>query len=89
MTDDEKKEPVKVYVAPDLEYCYRDVCNVFIGPGDVILEFGNKHRAMPGNITIANRITLTTANAFALMKTLQQALDAAQQQLQERMKNKA
>ena len=81
-------ETVKYHVPNDLDYSYRDVCNVYVGPGDVLLEFGNKHRSMPGNITISNRITLTIANAYALQQTLQKALDAAQSQLQQQMQKK-
>ena len=79
----------KVHVAPDLDYCYRDVANIFVGGGDVVFEFGNMHRSMPGNITIGNRIVLTIANAYDLQQKLGQVLQEAQQQMQEQLKQQA
>ena len=42
------QQNIQVHVAPDLDYSYRDVANIFVGAGDVVLEFGNLHRSMPG-----------------------------------------
>ncbi|OQY59155.1 MAG: hypothetical protein B6245_08140 [Desulfobacteraceae bacterium 4572_88] len=82
--DNSKSEQpnVQFHVSPDLEYVYRDVFNVYVGAGDVVIEFGNLHRAMPDHATISNRIVLSVANAYNLHQTLQQALQAAQMQLQ-------
>jgi len=68
---------LQVHVAPDLEYVYRDMFNVLVGREEVVLEFGNRHRAMPDRATIANRIVLSIPNAFRLQAGLQQALAAA------------
>ncbi len=76
----------QVHVSPDLDYCYRDIANIYVGAGDVIFEFGNIHRAMPGNITIGNRIVLTMANAVELHQKLGEVLQQAQKQLQEQFK---
>lgn len=73
----------QVHVAPDLDYCYRDVANIYVGAGDVVFEFGNIHRSMPGNITIGNRVVLSMANAIELQQKLSQVLEEAQKQLQE------
>jgi len=87
MTDDEKNKEngqmpdVQFHVSPDLEYVYRDIFNVFVGPGDVVVEFGNLHRAMPEHATISNRIVMSVGNAYTLIQTLQQALQQAQIQL--------
>jgi len=77
----------QVHVAPDLDYCYRDVANIYVGAGagDVVFEFGNMHRSMPGNITIGNRVVMSMANAIALQQKLSQVLDEAQKQIQEQL----
>ncbi|MBA2880278.1 hypothetical protein HNR65_000585 [Desulfosalsimonas propionicica] len=76
---------VQFHVAPDLDYVYRDVFNVFVGSGDVVIEFGNQHRAMPGHATIANRIVMTVGNAYGLIQTLQKTLEEAQIKLHEQI----
>lgn len=90
MTEESKKEneqqpEVQFHVSPELDYIYRDVFNVYVGAGDVVIEFGNLHRAMPGHATISNRIVLSVANAYNLHQTLQQALQAAQMQIQKNL----
>lgn len=77
----------QVHVAPDLDYCYRDVANIYVGAGagDVVFEFGNIHRSMPGNITIGNRLVMSMANAIELQQKLSQVLEEAQKQLQEQI----
>ena len=80
------QQNLQVHVAPDLDYCYRDVANILVGSGDVVLEFGNLHRSMPGHVTIGNRIVLTMANAIDLQQKLGQVLQEAQKQLQEQFK---
>lgn len=84
--NNETEQQYQVYVSPDLDYCYRDVVNIFAGAGDVVFEYGNMHRSMPGNITIGNRIVLSMANAIDLQHKLGQVLEEAQKQLQERFK---
>lgn len=76
---------IQFHVAPDLDYVYRDVFNVFVGSGDVVIEFGNQHRAMPGHATIANRIVMTVGNAYGLIQTLQKTLEEAQIKLHEQI----
>ena len=76
------QQKFQVHVAPDLDYCYRDVANIYVGAGDVVFEFGNIHRSMPGNITIGNRVVLSMANAIELQQKLSQVLEEAQRQLQ-------
>ena len=46
--ENESQPTVQFNVSPELEYVYRDVFNVYVGVGDVVIEFGNFHRAMPG-----------------------------------------
>lgn len=82
---EEERIKVQFHLAPDLEYVYRDIFNVYAGTGDVVLELGNLHRSMPGHATIANRIVVSVSNAYVLVQTLQQALQGAQQQLQQKM----
>ena len=76
---------IQVHIPPDLEYHYRDIANVFVGAGDVVLEFGNFHRSMPNNATISNRIVLSVASAYKLQNSLGQALANAQQRLQQNL----
>ena len=73
-----EQQSIKVHVSPDLDYCYRDVANIFVGAGDVVFEFGNLHRSMPGHVTIGNRIVLSMANAIDLQQKLGQVLQEAQ-----------
>jgi len=77
---------IQAHIPPDLDYVYRDIANVFIGAGDVVIEFGNFHRSMPGHATISNRIVLSVANAYELHNSLGQALAEAQHKLQESLK---
>jgi len=76
---------VKMHVSPDLDYNYRDIVNIYVGNGDVVLEMGNHHRAMPGNVTISNRIVVSTETAYQLQQQLQNVLMQAQQKMQEQL----
>lgn len=73
---------IQFHVPPELDYVYRDIFNVYAGVGDVTIEFGNHHKAMPEHATISNRIVVSTSNAYLLVQTLQQALEKAQAALQ-------
>lgn len=84
--NEEKQQEFQVHVSPELDYCYRDVANIFVGPGDVVFEFGNVHRSMPGNITIGNRVVLSMASAIDFQQKLGQVLQEAQKQIQEQFK---
>jgi len=81
----DEKIQIQAHIPPDLDYVYRDITNVFVGAGDVLIEFGNFHRSMPGNATISNRIVLSVANAYELQNNLMQALTEAQQKLQQEL----
>jgi hypothetical protein len=81
----EQQPKIQVHVSPELDYIYRDIFNVYVGAGDVVIEFGNLHRAMPGHASISNRIVMSVANAYNLHQTLQQALQAAQMQVQKNL----
>ncbi|MCK5097418.1 MAG: DUF3467 domain-containing protein [Desulfobacteraceae bacterium] len=81
-TEDKQKQNIQFHVPPELEYVYRDIFNVYAGAGDVTIEFGNHHKAMPEHASIANRIVMTTGNAYLLVQTLQKALQDVQAALQ-------
>jgi len=81
--ENNEQQKVQIHVSPDLYYSFRDVANIFVGSGEVVFEFGNQHRSMPGHVTISNRIVLSFANAFELQQKLQQLLLEAQKQIQE------
>jgi hypothetical protein len=83
---DNAQQKFQIHVSPDLDYSYRDVANIFVGTGDVVFEFGNQHRSMPGNITIGNRIVLSMATAYDLQQKLGQVLQEAQKQMQAQFK---
>ncbi|MBF0239489.1 MAG: DUF3467 domain-containing protein [SAR324 cluster bacterium] len=90
MSDSEKIEqpkqpPVQIHVSPELEYRYKDVFNVFVGMGDVIVEFGNHHRSMPGRVTISDRIVLSVPNAYKLVQNLHNTLKSAEEQLKKQL----
>jgi hypothetical protein len=77
---------IQVHVPPDLDYLYRDIANVYVGSGDVVLEFGNFHRSMANNATISNRIVMSVSTAYQLQHSLGQALADAQNRLQQSLK---
>ncbi len=84
----EETKDVQFHVSPDLDYSYRDVFNVFVGVGEVVIEFGNIHRSMPGHATLSNRIVLSVGNAYALVQALQGSLQEAQARLQSNLQKK-
>lgn len=81
-SDKNEKHKVQAHIPPDLDYLYRDITNVFVGTGEVVIEFGNYHRSTPGHATISNRIVLSVANAYQLQNNLSEALVKAQQIIQ-------
>jgi hypothetical protein len=91
-SDQSREKSIKMHVSPDLDYSFRDIANIYVGNGNVTFEFGNHHQAMPGNVTISNRIVLTTAAAYELQQQLQNVLMQAQKkmqmQMQQEMQNK-
>ena len=76
-------QTIQANIPPDLDYLFRDIANVFVGVGEVVIEFGNYHRSTPGHASISNRIVLTVSTAYELQNNLSQALAAAQKRLQE------
>lgn len=85
----QQEERIQVHISPELDYHYRDVINIFVGAGDVVFEFGNRHRSMPEHVTISNRIVLSIANAYDLQDRLLKTLQDAQAKFQEQLKNQA
>jgi hypothetical protein len=79
MSQQKEENTISAYVSPDLEYCYRDISNIFVGANEVTFEFGNHHKSAPGNAVINNRIVMSLGNAYDLQQRLQQALIQAQQ----------
>jgi hypothetical protein len=84
--NDQQDQRVQIHVSPDLDYLYRDVANIYVGSGEVVLEFGNHHRAMPGNVTIANRLVLTINTAMELQQQLQKVLAETQKIMEQNLK---
>jgi hypothetical protein len=82
----EQQKEIQVHISPDADYKYRDICNIFIGPGDVVFEFGNHHRSTPEHATIADRVVMTVPQAIKLRNTLDRALTEAEKQLEEAQK---
>jgi hypothetical protein len=85
MPENPQEDNIQVHVSPELEYVYRDVINIFVGAGDVILEMGNRHRSMPNRATISNRIVQTISTAYDFQARLLQTLQEAQARLQEQI----
>uniref|UniRef100_UPI0040566166 hypothetical protein n=1 Tax=Candidatus Electrothrix sp. TaxID=2170559 RepID=UPI0040566166 len=81
-SNDQQQPSIQFHVPPDLEYVYRDVFNVYARSGDVLIEFGNHHRAMPEHASISNRIVMSVSDAYLLVQTMQHALQKAQAQMQ-------
>ena len=80
------QKEMKVYISPELEYTYRDIFNIFVDVGDVVIEFGNRHRSLPDHVSISNRIVLSVNNAFILQQSLQKALQDAQELVKQRLR---
>ena len=78
---EEQKNQIQLHVASDLDYCYRDLFNVFIGNEEVVVEFGNRHRSNPERGCMMNRIVLSVPAAFRLHQVLGQGLKKAQEQI--------
>jgi len=83
-TNENESSNIQIHIPPDLEYLYRDISNVFVGPSDVVIEFGNLHRSAPGHASIANRVVLSIAGAYQLQHNLNKALSEAQQMMQKK-----
>ncbi|SLM32885.1 hypothetical protein MTBBW1_80228 [Desulfamplus magnetovallimortis] len=88
-TDKNLPSSIQFHVSPDLEYVYRDIFNVYVGAGDVVIEFGNLHRSMPEHASISNRIVMSVGNAYTLMQTMQQALQQAHDRLQKNFQKRS
>ncbi len=80
--DETPVQKVTVNYADNCDYKYRDVLNIFVGRGDVILELGNIHRSVVGQATISDRVAVSMATAFDFHARLGQALKEAQEALQ-------
>lgn len=76
---------VQVHVPSELEYHYRDIANVYVGAGDVVIEFGNFHRSAPGKASIQNRVVLSISNAYQLQESLAAALAQAQNRMRQEL----
>ena len=83
-----KEINIQFHVSQELEYNYRDIFNVYVGTGEVVIELGARHRAMPEHATIYNRIVVSVSNAYILVQTMQQALQQAQLQIQRNLQEK-
>lgn len=70
----QEQQQLQLHIAPDLDYKYRDIFNTFIGPEEVVVEFGNRHRSVQNAATISDRVVLSVANAFRLEQALAQGL---------------
>lgn len=76
---------ISVDYAEGVDYKYRDILNVFVGRGDVILEMGNLHRSVPNQATIGDRVAISLTTAYDFHARLGQALKEAQEVLQKEM----
>jgi len=67
-------KPIKLSAKPDLDYHYRDLFNLYIGQEEVIIELGNRHRALPDQGMILDRIVLSPTSAARLQQALAEGL---------------
>lgn len=65
----------------DLEYLYYDVFNVFVGPEEVVVELGNRHRGQQDAATVHRRVVLSPNTARRLAQTLTQGLQVMEEQV--------
>lgn len=87
-TNETNQPEIRVHVSQDLDYAFRDIANIFVGSGEVVFEFGNHHRSMPGHVTISNRIVMSIGNVYDFQMRLQNALLEAQKQMQKNLMEK-
>ena len=87
-SEENNEKTIQFHVSPELEYVYRDIFNVYVGTGDVLIEFGNIHRSMPEHASISNRVVMSVSNAYTLVQTMQQALQQAHDRLQKNLQKK-
>lgn len=82
----ESKKPQQperqIMIKNDLDYLYRDMFQIFVGPEDVLLEFGNHHRSVANQSVISNRIVLSVNSAVKLHQALGGALGKMREQMQ-------
>jgi len=79
----QQQQQLQVHVSPELDYSYRDFFSIYVGAEEVIIEFGNRHRAQSDRASIHNRIVLSVANAFRLQQGLGRSLQEARRRIQE------
>ncbi|MBF0220585.1 MAG: hypothetical protein HQL49_13815 [Gammaproteobacteria bacterium] len=77
-----ERKKIQVHIPPELEYCYRDLFNIYAGAGEVIIEFGNHHRCAPEFASISNRIVLSVQNSYNFVEQLENTLRTANKNLQ-------
>lgn len=84
-----ERPEISVHVSQDLDYVFRDIANIFVGNGEVVFEFGNHHRSMPGHVSISNRIVMSIGNVYDFQMRLQNALMEAQKQMQRNLQERS
>ncbi|MBF0352576.1 MAG: hypothetical protein HQM11_16205 [SAR324 cluster bacterium] len=77
---------VQIYLPPDMEYRYKDVFRIFVGVGDVVIEFGNQNRFVPDRVSISDRIVMSVPNAYKFINQLQHTLRVAEEQIKRHLK---
>ncbi|MBF0470256.1 MAG: DUF3467 domain-containing protein [Gammaproteobacteria bacterium] len=83
----EKKTTIQMHISPDLEYCYRDLFNIYASSSEVIIEFGNHHRSTPEHATVTNRIVLSVQNAYNFINQMHQTLQSAEEKFHQQNKS--
>lgn len=82
-TQQDGQQQIQVQVSPDLDYSYRDFFSIYVGAEDVVLEFGNRHRAQANRASVQTRLVLSIQNAFRLQQALGRSLEEARKRIQE------
>ena len=80
-------QKIKVHIPPELEYAYRNFFNIYAGPEEVLIEFGNQHRSVPGTAAISDRIVLSYGNAHKLQNALTKMLEEVRKKFEAAKEN--
>jgi len=86
MSENKQQDGLEVYIHPDADFVFREVFGVYVGAGEVVIEFGNYQRIDSRKVVISDRIVMTINNAYKLMRYMEDALQQAQAKMQELLK---
>ena len=74
-----------VHAGEDVDYVYRDAFNLYVGAEEVVIEFGNRDRKKPNEMTVKDRVVISVSNAAKLSSALRDTLANMQQVMRQKL----